>query len=427
MHLGHGAGVIRALQAAAGKGVVACVNLGGSLFDFLHNAAAAAAGRPCWHGSGNDLGLMDTSGAWQKGRTAMRHWVALWLASCVLAGPRVAAGEPVYPGRSWEIRGPREVGLNGARLDQFAARVGGAGCIVKDGYLVKSWGEATLKRDWASAAKPVLSTLLLFAVAEGRLPSVDARVADLGWDLQPKDRTMTFRHLANMVSGYGRAEPPGAAWAYNDCAISLYARSLEKVFGASLDAALRERLAPLQFEDGSIFSSRDGRGVATTPRDFARIGWFWLNRGNWKGQALLPRELFDACVKPGVPADLPRTQTPGEEYLGVGSYGGGTDQTPYGPGVYGFNWWFNEPVRPGGERGWPAAPADTFQANGMWNRDVVTVIPSLRMMIAFCGGSLGKFEPGAVASEANENMKLLVEATMPGQACLTLRRPGARG
>jgi muconate cycloisomerase len=62
MHLGNGAGVIRALQAAAGKGVVDCVNLGGSLFGFLRNAAvAAAAGLPCWHGSGNDLGIMDTS------------------------------------------------------------------------------------------------------------------------------------------------------------------------------------------------------------------------------------------------------------------------------------------------------------------------------------------------------------------------------
>jgi muconate cycloisomerase len=41
---------------------VDCVNLGGSLFGFVRSAAvAAAAGLPCWHGSGNDLGLMDTS------------------------------------------------------------------------------------------------------------------------------------------------------------------------------------------------------------------------------------------------------------------------------------------------------------------------------------------------------------------------------
>ena len=62
MHLGDGPGIVRALQAGAGEGVVDCVNLGGSLVGFQRNAAvAAAAGLPCWHGSGNDLGIMDTS------------------------------------------------------------------------------------------------------------------------------------------------------------------------------------------------------------------------------------------------------------------------------------------------------------------------------------------------------------------------------
>ena len=62
MHLGNGPGVVRALQADAGRGVIDCVNLGGSLFGFQRNAAvAAAAGLPCWHGSGNDLGIMDLS------------------------------------------------------------------------------------------------------------------------------------------------------------------------------------------------------------------------------------------------------------------------------------------------------------------------------------------------------------------------------
>ncbi len=62
MHLGDGPGVVRALQADAGRGVVDCVNLGGSMFGFQRNAAvAAAADLPCWHGSGNDLGIADTS------------------------------------------------------------------------------------------------------------------------------------------------------------------------------------------------------------------------------------------------------------------------------------------------------------------------------------------------------------------------------
>ncbi|MFH1568210.1 MAG: enolase C-terminal domain-like protein [Gemmatimonadota bacterium] len=58
MHLGDGPGIIRAVKA----GVVDCLNLGGSLVGYQKNAAtAAAAGLRCWHGSGNDLGIIDTS------------------------------------------------------------------------------------------------------------------------------------------------------------------------------------------------------------------------------------------------------------------------------------------------------------------------------------------------------------------------------
>ena len=58
MHLGDGASMLRALKA----GVVDCFNLGGTLVGFQRNAAvAAAAGMRCWHGSGNDLGIVDTA------------------------------------------------------------------------------------------------------------------------------------------------------------------------------------------------------------------------------------------------------------------------------------------------------------------------------------------------------------------------------
>jgi muconate cycloisomerase len=58
MHLGSGAKMLEALQA----GCVDCFNLGSgpvSMPDLAH--VAAAAGMPCWHGSGNDLGIIDTS------------------------------------------------------------------------------------------------------------------------------------------------------------------------------------------------------------------------------------------------------------------------------------------------------------------------------------------------------------------------------
>lgn len=331
----------------------------------------------------------------------------------LVATDSVSAAPHVFPSKTWQGRTPAEAGMDAAKLDAFAARVGGDGVIIQSGFLVKSWGNATARKDWASAAKPVLSTLLLLAVKEGRIKNVDALVKDAGWALADKDVTMTWRHLANMVSGYACVELPGAAWGYNDYGIQLYAKSLERIFGQKLDTAIRERLAPLQFEDGAIFGSRKELGVVASPRDFARIGWLWLNEGNWNGRTLIAKNLFTDHIKPGVAASLPRTNGKATDYMGIGTYGGGTDQTPHGPGVYGFNFWFNEQLGGAGARVWPALPADAYQANGMWNRDTVTVIPSLQMVVAVRGGKLGPFEPGKEYGESNMNLKLLVEACGP--------------
>ena len=58
MHLGGSARVLEVIKA----GVVDCLNLNGGPVAFMRDAAVAAAGGfRCWHGSGNDLGIIDTS------------------------------------------------------------------------------------------------------------------------------------------------------------------------------------------------------------------------------------------------------------------------------------------------------------------------------------------------------------------------------
>lgn len=336
-------------------------------------------------------------------RSVLPFLVALYLP----AWTAVTGANPVWPGEEWEQRGTHAVGLVEARVEAFVHSVQGDGCIVKDGYLVRTWGNFTRQRDWASAAKPVLSTLLMLAVAEERLPGVDALVSAAGWKLEGKDRTMTFRHLANMVSGYGRAELPGEAWAYNDTAINLYALSLKRIFGMTLDQALTQRLAPLQFQDGHFFGKQRELRVAASPRDFARLGWLWMHRGNWRGLQIVPRKLFDECFRVGVHEYLPRTSAVGTDYLRVKSYGGGSDQTAHGPGVYGLNLWFNERVPGTRRRVWPSLPHDAYQANGLWNRHTVTVIPSWGMVVAVRRGVLGKFEPGTPDSVTDRTLALL--------------------
>jgi len=58
LHLGSPLDIIQAIKAEA----VDYLNLGGSMVQFVRNTAIAhAANIPCWHGSGNDLGIMEFS------------------------------------------------------------------------------------------------------------------------------------------------------------------------------------------------------------------------------------------------------------------------------------------------------------------------------------------------------------------------------
>jgi len=322
-----------------------------------------------------------------------------------------------YPSASWETRTPAQVGLRTAALDALAVSVGGVGSVVRNGYMVYSWGDQTAKADWASAAKPVLHTLLAFAVQENRIKSVEDPVKDwvlagTGGVLRPEDEPITFAQLMNMTSGYAVIDPPGAAWAYNDVASQFKNRLIGAVLGEPLDAQLQSRIAPLQLQDGSLLTTRGGYGVSTTTRDFARIAWFWMNHGNWRNQQVVSGTFFDDYMRTQVPGTMPRSAGPDVDYLNVGTVGGGTDQSEYVAGLYGAAWWFNETVGATGLRAWPDAPLDMFQANGHWNQEIVVIIPSLNLVVA-TRGTWGTFVPGDPSSGMNQRMRLLTSAVLP--------------
>jgi hypothetical protein len=319
-----------------------------------------------------------------------------------------APAQAVDPGTAWATRTPAQVGLNIAKLNELRAATGWKpgsttfrGFVVKNGYQVYTWGNVAQKGDWASAVKPVMSTMLFYALKELRTSGVNARIYQYGWPMTVPDRSMTWHHLANMVSGYALPENPGARWGYNDYAISLYCKTLfPKVFKQTMAAVVASRLAPLQFQDGAVIGSgRGGCQLFTSVRDAARIGWFWLNKGRWQGVQRLPASYFDSYRKNQVSATLPRTAGGlANDYLAVGSTGGGNNQDSAGQGRYGYNWWFNQP-----KRGWPSAPPDTFVAIGHHYNESIFVIPSRQLVFTCKCKTSGR-------SEADKYLRLLVEA-----------------
>jgi CubicO group peptidase (beta-lactamase class C family) len=362
------------------------------------------------------------------------------------------SGNPVYPRASWQEKSPAQLGVDAARLAALKNSLCGehpersAGCVIKDGCFIYSWGAFSKRHNWASAAKPGLSTMLLAAISEGKVKSPDSPLYPYWPAMRPNDRTMTFRHVADMMSGYACADKdkegqplsPGSRWAYNDYAIMLYARTLDKVFGGDggmtsgvltglVDAARARFTVPLQFQDTELFEKNKGRVVAS-PRDFARLGWLWLNQGNWNGKQILPRALFEEYVKADVPLNTPKTETklkpPFDDYLGVKSYGGGVDMGD-GQGIYGFNWWYNKcltvPPRNPPLRAWPAAPPDVYMALGRAGKDGMVIFPSLGLVVAAYNDSSPTWgdaiitEPPDPKDVMNQNLKLLVESIAKGE------------
>ena len=324
--------------------------------------------------------------------------------------PNVAMPAP-FPNATWPRELPRALGLSEECLDRFVARLAqlyggnGSGVIVRHGQIAKAWGAPEVPVEQASAVKPIFTSLLVRALTSGHVQSVTQPLSTLGFGLRGKDVNMTWRDVANMISGYTRAEAPGDAWAYNDFGIELYKEALKAAYGhLPMQTIFDAAFAPLQFEDEPHFDERDRLYIS--PRDFARIAWLWLKNGTWgEGSSqtiILDPKNLSALMRPYVPSSTPRTRAPSAsgDYLHIGSFGGSSDQSSHGPGYYGFAWWFNRRVG-GGPRAWPPAPEDSFQCNGWWNARVALMLPSLDAVVVWATpqthrGSTGEDFPQAL-------------------------------
>ncbi len=362
------------------------------------------------------------------GRTCSRSEVCLaalfaWL---IFPGARHADASPNehWPGLHWGTRTPAETGLIPAKLEALASHVGGRGCVVRHGWMVFSWGDSSQSGDVASAFKPVLTTLMLMAVQEGLLGSVDDRVSMVEPRLvelnQGKDAGITWRHLASQLSGYGRLERPGAAYSYNDYAITLYYDTLmEKVYRTNSDVVLATRLGgPLQFEDKHTFfafGSRDRPGrLSLSCRDFARLGLLYLRGGRWRERQLLKADLLRMAIDSPLPVNTPLSSGPSAPMLpGQRTMGGKFNLTPVGPGYYSFNWWLNR-TNAGGQRLLVESSPDVYLASGHGGKRVLYLAPGDDLIVCWNDGRIDDHDrsPGDSSTRMNQAARLIRDAVV---------------
>ena len=305
----------------------------------------------------------------------------------------------VYPGKEWETKKPDEVNLDVHKLKALSDYAGGFGCVVRHGYMVYTWGDASRRIDVASAVKPFYTHFLLKAIEEGKIEGIDELIVKyelglktLNEKLNFKDRRITWKHLCNQVSCYGVQEQPGGAFDYSDYNMALFFDTLFlKVYGSTWEKVDRDVLHPkltslLQCQDNPTFmafgtGNRPGR-LAISPRDFARFGLLYLRRGNWKGKQLISAKSVTMAVTSPLPNSIPRTKGKSADMIkGQRSIGGGNNQCDHN-GSYSFAWWINGIGRDG-KHNWPDVPGNVYGCFGHGDIRAMVVMPGLDLIVCW--------------------------------------------
>lgn len=335
----------------------------------------------------------------------------------------------IYPGAKWARVSPEEAGFETDKLEkakQWLEDHVGDGryrvVIVRGGRVVAEWNHS-LEREaqlrLASATKSIFSSILGIVIAEGKLPSADAKVIDYypeafdvpegagpkpGRYVFEKDRAITFRQLISNTSGYMKpGEEPGQVFHYQTYGMNILTHAIAKIYGLYdtddpegspglkqlVDEKLRRPIGAawgyylanfdLQPEARiNIFGYYDG--VKASALDMARLGWLWRNWGRWEDKQLIPEDWLREATQtaPDIRANCPSDQW-----------------------RYGYAFWTNDHGQL-----WPSLPRDSYAASGAGSQHI-WVCPSLDLVVTQ--------SPGLWQDQAENDTGLLrfvVEACM---------------
>lgn len=241
-----------------------------------------------------------------------------------------------------------------------------------------------------SMAKTFVSILTGIAIKDRHIKSVDQPVGDFLPQFKEGDNSkITIKHLLTMSSGidfdedyvspfaypaeayygddleeltykYKAIKEPGKTFEYLSGNTALLAFVLKKATGKNLTDYASEKLwKPIGAKNSAFWSLDHENGVEkayccfnSNALDFARIGQLYLNKGNWKGNQIVPEDYAAESVKPAQILDV-------------------TGQ----PNVkYGYKWWLLPDYK----------SFNIFYARGILGQYII-VIPEKKMVIVRLG------------------------------------------
>ena len=266
-------------------------------------------------------------------------------------------------------------------------RGGPAGMILKNGYLVTSWGDTQRVDMTFSVTKSFLSTTAGLAVDAGIITDVNDPVGNYIWDGTfdgAHNSQVTWKHLLEQNSDWSgelwggkdwadrppregglddwknrELRTPGTFFEYNDVRVNVLAYALTHTWRKPLPQVLKERIMdPIGastswrwFGYDNAWSTIDGLqmqsvtggghsggGMFISAEDMARFGLLFLNDGVWDGKRLLSESWVQAVQQPSTPNPN-----------------------------YGYMWWLNQQ----GARHWENLPEHLYYAAGFGGNFIV--------------------------------------------------------
>lgn len=232
----------------------------------------------------------------------------------------------ILPAGQWLDCAPEDQGFSRAVIDSIGEimKMNNAnGVLTRNGYLVAEWlhgGEADKKFDSQSVSKSITSMALGLALRDSLVRSIDDCVVGYYPDFRcgAYSDSITFRQLVTNTSGIALTRwthqrnpgwmKPGLESHYHNDHWTELARALTYVFGKPLKQVLEENVLNvigaemdwwLDSKIGSYVKGANGDSIAVNAgyafscwnaRDLARVGLLYLNRGNWNGSQVIPKD-----------------------------------------------------------------------------------------------------------------------------------------
>jgi CubicO group peptidase (beta-lactamase class C family) len=259
-----------------------------------------------------------------------------------------------WPTETWPTSTPEEQGMDSQRLAEMLETIRKRGygidsvTVVRNGAIVADATghpfEPGSRHIIHSCAKSIVSTLIGIAIDQGYLEGVGQRLVDIFPDrsvayLDADKQAITLEHLLFMASGLEcrdsylyrwrglremsqsedwvqfmldlpMAEPPGTRFEYCNGGSFLLSAIIQQATGMSAAEFAREHLfGPLGIHDVEWPANPQGISIGwgemhLRPHDMAKIGYLYLNEGQWDGEQIVPADWVRASTRKHIAGTL---------------------------------------------------------------------------------------------------------------------------